>query len=312
MPFLRFSNSDPTKQVRGLFFTYEEQNAVLATREILSWAVDAMDELYPDTQFLRDERKRQQEKADAAAAEQEQNKQKESSSADSNVNQALLGTEVDKLLGGTDGQGDAEAEDEEDDGFMLFASGSSSAREKKTDSQATTGQADAALSESKAQADETKTEEEEGLDESRKRKAPLDQASQSGTGTTKRVREDETSDGPALIQHTNTYPRLLELSLGFRGVTFLEIIDPEVDVNVLYDFMVLKQLIEEKRTQSRYTTRLFPISTSCFSSLESLDKIAAKYVPQAFENAKSGQTVSNGDLSLTRLQSSALTLCCVV
>lgn len=52
--FLRYSPSDPVGGVKGLLFTFIENNIILCTRETLAWVTATVDALYPETKFIRE------------------------------------------------------------------------------------------------------------------------------------------------------------------------------------------------------------------------------------------------------------------
>lgn len=82
--------------------------------------------------------------------------------------------------------------------------------------------------------------------------------------------------------------RVLQLDLVLRGIGFVQVTDPQVDIGRVHEHMLRTQLMEEKTVKSRYVNRLLPIYTSCFSSIEALEKTAAVEIAQYFTKVPLG------------------------
>ncbi len=314
--FVRFSNTDPTKNVKGLMFTFSEQHTIASMREMMTWTSATVDLLFPDTamqrKLLEDMEKLQEARAkhhshegysvpsdnDAAAVgegknenvsreelksrmmrgpneggEQKQQQQREEDDEDNDEDNDD-NEEVEQ-------EGDKEEEEEE--AFSMFAPSVSkrpkasvvrksmespskptttmTSTESATDVSNINGNSSSGSSSSdvldavsdshdhnQVEKKSRNTDNEAGAGADADADVSVG-ATSCGNNNNNNASKDKDNDNQR--PSTLLQPRVMELDLGLRGVGFLELRDPEVDVNVLWHHMMYNDVLRDGNVQTR-------------------------------------------------------------
>ena len=245
-------------------FTFQDCHTINANREIVSWVSETLDLLYPD--WTPPQSAKSVTPSEVSSHEEKVIGGEANDGTQQNIKDDEKKNEHDEEF---DEEFDEDEDDEDDsddetenNGISLFSSSVTKSTKRRK------------LSHS--------------LNESQQLSTPLEQQSSSSQMPENKDELKKKHNKRAF----DVSSRVLQLDVGLRGVGFAQVLDPQVDIGRVHEHMLRTQLMEQKIVKSRYVIRLLPIYSSCFSSIETLTKLASTFVPEFFNLMPPGTSLS--------------------